>query len=207
MATLTAYPMLVALGAAVALVSFFIGAVNPAAIFARALGKDLSQGSGNPGATNAGRVMGRKWGVLVGVLDVLKGVVPVLVVNLTVGMFFAYVAGFAAVLGHVYSPFLKGRGGKGVATALGAVLAVHPLIAGLLVAIFGLVVAVSRWVALSSVAAALGLIAVAIAAEFGVTWSGLQGWPSAVWAALLGGLIIGRHRRNVADLPKRFPQP
>ena len=206
MVSLAAYPLLVATGVAVGLVSFFIGAVNPAAIFARALGKDLSQGSGNPGATNAGRVMGRKWGVLVGVLDVLKGVVPALVASLTLGLFFAYVAGFAAVLGHVYSPFLKGRGGKGVATALGAVLAVHPLVAGVLVAIFGVVFVASRWVALSSVAAALGLIGVAIAAEVGATWAGLQGWTSALWAAGLGGLIIGRHRRNVADLPKRFPQ-
>ena len=48
--------------------AFFLGAVNPAKIIARVLGKDLSQGSGNPGATNAGRVMGRRWGVLVGVL-------------------------------------------------------------------------------------------------------------------------------------------
>ncbi|MEI2649216.1 MAG: glycerol-3-phosphate acyltransferase [Dermatophilaceae bacterium] len=70
MATLTAYPLLALVALAVVVVAFFIGAVNPASIIAKVLGKDLSQGSGNPGATNAGRVMGRKWGVLVGVLDV-----------------------------------------------------------------------------------------------------------------------------------------
>ena len=86
--------------------SFFLGGVNPAAIFARVLGKDLSAGSGNPGATNAGRVLGRKWGVLVGVLDVLKGVVPVWVTLLFFGTHFAYLSGLAAVLGHVFSPYL-----------------------------------------------------------------------------------------------------
>ncbi|MBP8882416.1 MAG: glycerol-3-phosphate acyltransferase, partial [Dermatophilaceae bacterium] len=127
MATLTAYPLLALVALAVVVVAFFIGAVNPASIIAKVLGKDLSQGSGNPGATNAGRVMGRKWGVLVGVLDVLKGVVPVWIVGVTLGLHLAYLAGVAAVLGHIFSPFLRGRGGKGVATALGAVLAVHPL--------------------------------------------------------------------------------
>ena len=206
MATLTAYPLLALVALAVVVVAFFIGAVNPASIIAKVLGKDLSQGSGNPGATNAGRVMGRKWGVLVGVLDVCKGVLPVWIVGVTLGLHLAYLAGVAAVLGHIFSPFLRGRGGKGVATALGAVLAVHPLGALALVVIFGVVFALSRWVALASVAAALGLIGLGIAAGAGATWFGGNGWGTGGWAIGLGLLIIVRHRRNAADLPKRFPQ-
>ena len=65
-------------GAVAAVAAFLLGSVNPATILARILGKDLAHsGSGNPGATNAGRVLGARWGVVVGVLDVLKGYLPV----------------------------------------------------------------------------------------------------------------------------------
>ncbi len=111
----------------VAVVSFLVGAVNPATLLARALGRDLrASGSGNPGATNAGRVLGRKWGVLVLLLDVLKAYLPTLLVLRTIGLAAALLAGLAVVLGHVFSPFLRGRGGKGVACALGAILAIVP---------------------------------------------------------------------------------
>ena len=104
----------------VAVVCFLIGSINPASLVARALGRDLrSAGSGNPGATNAGRVLGRKWGVLVLVLDVAKAWLPTVLVLRTMGTVPALVAGLAVVLGHVFSPFLRGRGGKGVACALG----------------------------------------------------------------------------------------
>ena len=99
--------------ALVAVVCFLIGSVNPASLVARAMGRDLRvSGSGNPGATNAGRVLGRKWGVLVLVLDVLKAYLPTVVVLRTMGTVPALVAGLAVVLGHVFSPFLGGRGGR-----------------------------------------------------------------------------------------------
>ena len=113
--------------AVVAVVCFLIGSVNPAALVGRALGRDLrTSGSGNPGATNAGRVLGPKWGVLVLVLDVAKAYLPTLLVLRTLGTVPALVAGLSVVLGHVFSPFLRGHGGKGAACALGAVLAVEP---------------------------------------------------------------------------------
>ena len=94
--------------------AFLIGSVNPATIIARLLGKDLAgSGSGNPGATNAGRVLGRKWGVLVGVLDVLKGLVPTFVAGHSFGAHPAYVVGLAAVLGHIWCrSFGAGRQGR-----------------------------------------------------------------------------------------------
>ena len=114
-------------GAVAAVLAFLLGAVNPATILARVLGKDLTHsGSGNPGATNAGRVLGVRWGVVVGVLDVLKGLVPVVVAHELLGPVVALVVGLAVVLGHIWSPFLRGHGGKGVATSLGAILAVQP---------------------------------------------------------------------------------
>ena len=203
--------LLAALAVVVAAFSFFLGGVNPAAIFARALGKDLSAGSGNPGATNAGRVLGRKWGVLVGVLDVLKGLVPVLLVVSTIGVFYAYIAGIAAVLGHVFSPFLRGRGGKGVATALGAILAVHPWYAVALLVVFLIAFVVTRWVALGSMLAAIALVVIGILAVFapGVLepLGGSVGWATGVWAVVLGGIILARHQRNVREATSRFPHP
>ncbi len=179
------------------LVSFFFGGINPASIFARVLGKDLSQGSGNPGATNAGRVLGRKWGILVGVLDVAKGWVPAFVGWHVFGTQMAYLLGVAAVLGHVFSPYLRGRGGKGVATALGAVLGVHPWYAVALVAVFVLVFVVSRWVALGSLVAA-GLMLVGGVLALVDRMPGSVGWPTALWAWTLGMIIVIRHRVNIS---------
>lgn len=179
-----------------AVAGFFIGAVNPASIFARLLGKDLSQYSGNPGATNATRVLGRRWGILVGALDVLKGLVPTYAALWAFGVYSAYLVGVAVVLGHLYSPYLRGRGGKGVATTLGVLLAVHPWYAAALLAVFLIVVAVSRWVALGSLSAAAGLVIVGVIAATG-RLPGAWGLPTAVWAITLGSLILLRHRRNI----------
>ncbi len=185
----------VVLGCAAA---FLVGAASPATLVARALGADLARsGSGNPGATNAGRVLGRKWGVLVGVLDVLKGALPPIVAGL-LGQptWVGYLVGAAAVLGHVFSPFLRGRGGKGVATTLGAVLAVHPWYAAALVVVFGLVFAATRWVALGSLCAAAVLAIVGVLAAAGVVPGGV-GWATGAWAVGLGLLVGWRHRTNV----------
>lgn len=174
---------------------YAVGALSPASLIARARGIDLrGSGSGNPGATNAGRVMGRKVGYLVGVLDVLKGLVPALVVRPGWGLTAAMVAGVAAVLGHCTSPWLHGRGGKGVATSLGAILGVAPVWGlGSLVA-FVLVLLLTRWVALASVAAAVTLILVAVVVTL-VGSDPLEGRRLA-WAIVLGCIVIYRHRAN-----------
>lgn len=179
----------------IVVVAFLIGSVNPATIVARALGRDLStSGSGNPGATNAGRVLGRKWGVLVGVLDALKGLLPVVAAGQWLGAHAAYVVGLVAVLGHVWSPFLRGRGGKGVATTLGAILGVHPWVAGITVVVFAVTVLTTRWVAAGSVVAALGLVAIA-----GFVLAGKapgDAW-TAGWLIGLALVVLWRHKNNV----------
>ncbi len=178
-----------------ALAAFLVGSLNPATMIARLLGKDLaSSGSGNPGATNAGRVLGRKWGVVVGVLDVLKGLVPTLVAGHLFGAHAAYAVGIAAVLGHIWSPFLKGRGGKGVATTLGVFLGVHPWFALVVVVVFAVAVLLTRWVAAGSIFGALAMLVVAV-----LIWTGHA--PGDVWTGLwlmaIGLLVLARHRKNV----------
>lgn len=184
--------------ALVLLGAFLVGAVNPASIVARLLGKDLrSAGSGNPGATNAGRVLGHKWGVLVGLLDVAKGLVPAVVAGQLFGMTYAYLAGLLAVLGHIWSPFLHGRGGKGVATTLGAVLGVHPWLALVVVGVFTVALLLARRVSLGSIAGALAMLGLGLWVWFG----GFTGerWTAA-WLVILGVLVLWRHRSNLKAL-------
>jgi len=167
---------------------YLLGAVSPATVFARRAGLDLrGSGSGNPGATNAGRVLGRRVGVVVAVLDVLKGLLPAVAFGLVTHPA-GLVAGLAAVLGHVTSPYLRGRGGKGVATAAGAVLGSHPLWAPFVLLGWVCVVVVTRWVAAASVAAALVVVVAAV-----VTRAPLA---DVLWAVAVAGVVVGRHRKN-----------
>jgi acyl phosphate:glycerol-3-phosphate acyltransferase len=181
----------IVLGLAVVL-GFFVGAVNPATIVATVLHADLRQGSGNPGATNVGRVLGLRWGVVVGVLDVFKGLVPTLLALWLGDRFTAYAVGLAAVLGHVLSPFLHGHGGKGVATSMGAALAVFPWFAIVMALVFGLMLWRTRSVAGSSIVAA-GLLAL---------YAGLAPLPDPVaagrlWGVCIALLVIVRHHGNI----------
>lgn len=170
---------------AAAAVGYLVGSISPAMLVARTRGIDLHDvGSGNPGAANAGRTFGRRTGLLVAVLDMLKGLLPAVLFG-AVDPQAGLVGGVAAVLGHVTSPFLRGRGGKGVATAAGAVLGSHPVWAPVLVVVWLLLLAASRWIALASVGAALALVAVALVADQDV-----------LWAAVLFGIVLVRHRVN-----------
>jgi glycerol-3-phosphate acyltransferase PlsY len=167
-------------------VGYLAGAVSPATLLAARRGVDLRQvGSGNPGATNVSRALGPATGLVVALLDLLKGLLPAAGFGMAdhrAGL----LAGVAAVLGHVSSPFLRGRGGKGVATAGGAILGSHPLWAPWVVLTWVLVVAVTRWPALASVTAALAVLAVALVAQQDV-----------LWAAALFAVVAVRHQPNV----------
>lgn len=179
-----------------AVLAFLLGGVNPATLVARGLGRDLrSAGSGNPGATNAGRVLGRKWGVLVLALDVLKAWLPTVLVLRSIGTLGAVVVGLAVVLGHVWSPFLRGRGGKGVACALGAILAIVPWVALGALVVFGVALALVRYIGEASVVVTLGLVVVGVLGLVGVV-----GYVEPLvggWLVVLALLVLYRHRRNV----------
>jgi glycerol-3-phosphate acyltransferase PlsY len=177
-----------------AVVGYLVGAVSPATLIARARGVDLrTVGSGNPGAANAGRALGRRTGVLVALLDVAKGAVPAAVFG-AVDHRAGLLAGLLAVLGHITSPYLRGKGGKGVATAAGAILGSHPLWLLVVLVTWALVLGVSRWIALASMTAALAVLVTAIVAGHDV-------W----WAALIAVVVVVRHTDNV--LRRLRPQP
>jgi glycerol-3-phosphate acyltransferase PlsY len=185
--------LLVWVYAAAALFGYLVGSVNPAALIARVRGADLrGSGSGNPGATNAGRVMGWRVGVAVGLLDVAKGYLPVILVEVVAGDGPARLAGLMAVIGHISSPWLRGRGGKGVATALGAILAVRPLWALPVLGVFAVVVGLTRNVGLASVCGALALIPTALLLRYDNV--------DLVFAVLLAAIICVRHSRNLAHV-------
>lgn len=177
---------------------FLIGAVNPATLLARALGRDLrTSGSGNPGAANAGRVLGRRWGAVVLALDVAKAYVPTLLVLMSVGLLAALVTGLGVVLGHVFSPFLRGRGGKGVACAAGAILAVDPVVALAALVVFGVVLPFVPAIGEASVVATLALVGIGALGAVGVlpVVEPLVG----AWLVVVALLVLSRHRRNVRE--------
>ncbi len=177
--------------------SYLLGAIPTSwLVFRLARGEDLRRlGSGNLGATNLFRQLGWRWAVPVGAFDVLKGVVPVALFGPWAGggEWTPLLLGATAVLGHVYSVFMRFRGGKGVATAAGVVVAMAPWAALAALGVWALVVRLTGYVSLGSVLAAATL-------------------PPALWIlhpdrraltvpfALLAGLIILLHRPNLQRL-------
>ncbi|MBW2529769.1 MAG: glycerol-3-phosphate 1-O-acyltransferase PlsY [Deltaproteobacteria bacterium] len=131
---------------------YLLGSVPFGLVIARARGLDIRQhGSGNIGATNVARNLGKKLGAVVLLLDALKGALPVLgagLLDLDPPVIAA--AGGAAILGHCFPVWLRFRGGKGVATSLGAFLSIDPTVTGLGVLAFALIVGATRMVSLGS---------------------------------------------------------
>ncbi len=141
----------------VTLFSYLLGSIPTGYIIGSLAGVDIRKvGSGNVGATNVARVVGKKRGLLTLIADVTKGFLPVFVAG-RLGLSHTAVAlvAIAAFLGHLYPVFLKFQGGKGVATALGVLLALAPMATVVLIALFGVVAGSSRLVSLSSIVAAL----------------------------------------------------
>ncbi|MCA9619987.1 MAG: glycerol-3-phosphate 1-O-acyltransferase PlsY [Myxococcales bacterium] len=149
------------LGVLLAVTAFLSGSVPYGAIFARRRGVDIqAEGSGNIGATNVARTLGKGWGAAVLLLDAAKGAAPVAVAwwqasRLPAWAFAA--AGLLAVVGHCYTPWLRFRGGKGVATALGVFLVLDPLATLVSVALFALVYAATKKSSAGSLTGALAM--------------------------------------------------
>jgi acyl phosphate:glycerol-3-phosphate acyltransferase len=174
--------------------SYLLGSVPTGLLLARALGVNIREtGSGNIGATNVYRTMGRKVGILTLLGDCLKGLIPVLVAR-WLGLPDLWIAaiGLAAFLGHVYTIFLGFKGGKGVATALGVFLGTAPLSLLFALAAFALVLYKWRYVSAASIAAA-AIIPIAIA----VTTCK----PELIaMSVAIAAIVIFRHRENIARL-------
>ncbi len=145
--------------ALVSVVGYLLGAIGCAVIVAKRQGVDIfKEGSGNPGATNVKRVLGAKWGNLVFALDAFKGLLaagwPILIFN---DLRLAVIGLVAAILGHSFSVFLKFRGGKGVATTMGGLLAIMPLSLLIGLVVWLLAFGTTRIVALASILFAFSL--------------------------------------------------
>jgi glycerol-3-phosphate acyltransferase PlsY len=177
-------------------VGYLLGSVSFAVLLVRlATGKDIrAEGSGNAGATNVLRSQGRGLAALVALLDIGKGAAAVLLVRVvTADPRYAAAAGFAAILGHVF-PILHGfRGGKGVATAVGAFLVLAPAALLTCLAIFVTLVAVTRYVSLGSVVSMVLLPPVA-----GLVFHAPR--PVVVVAAATAVLIVLKHLGNLKRL-------
>ena len=188
--------------------SYLIGSIPTAYIFVRLLkGQDIrSFGSGNVGATNAARVIGRGWGITVLALDVLKGYVSVALVGAMLASkvtfisseMFQIILGVASVIGHVWTVFLKFKGGKGVACTLGVLLALsvtsavlRPIL-GLTLLTWAVVFAAARIVSLASILACVSFpIYMAIFR---------QPLNLVIATAILAAFIILRHKSNLSRL-------
>ena len=178
------------------LVAFFCGAVPFGIIAGRRKGIDLREhGSKNIGATNTLRVLGKKAGIAVLILDAVKGLLPVLAATYLLHLpdSWRVGVGLAAVFGHIYSPFVRFKGGKGVATTLGVLIGLHPVIAALSFAVFFVTVWLTKYVSLGSI---LGAITQAV-----LFWVlPHQGYALPLFGTLVALFVTARHRSNIGRL-------
>jgi glycerol-3-phosphate acyltransferase PlsY len=177
------------------LLAYLLGSIPTGLLLAKAFGGvDIrTTGSGNIGATNVYRTLGRKVGVMTLVGDCLKGLIPVLAAK-WLGLADPWVAaiGIAAFIGHVYTVFLGFKGGKGVATALGVFLGTSPLSVLTALGVFALVLWKWRYVSLASITAA---------AAMPLFVAALDGKPLIIAMTLvIAALVIHKHRENIQRL-------
>jgi glycerol-3-phosphate acyltransferase PlsY len=190
----------------VALAAYLVGAVPSGYLIARWRGHDiLHEGSGNIGATNVGRVLGWRYGLIVFVLDFAKGAVPVLLAGLLPqkedelpNNTLLVVAGVSAFLGHLFPVYLRFRGGKGVATGAGVITVLVPAIALVVLLTWGVVVALTRYVSLASLTAAAVLFGLRL-------WWEPAPWDRAnvvvtLFCAVGASLVFLRHHSNIRRL-------
>jgi glycerol-3-phosphate acyltransferase PlsY len=182
------------------LTSYLLGAIPTSHLVSRVFARiDLREhGSGNLGATNLYRVLGWKYAIPVALFDIAKGAIPVLVFSPQVSDsdLFALACGVAAMLGHVFSVFVRFKGGKGVATAAGVMLGLTPLALAVAAIVWALVVLLTGYVSLGSIAAAAVL-------PFAVYLLENPRTPELLWIdALVAAGVILLHRRNIQRLLK-----
>ena len=189
------------------LLAYLLGAVPFGYVIGKIKKVNIREsGSGNSGATNALRTMGRTAGAAVLFLDLLKGTLAVIIAGKICfyqgaargGSAYIYLAGMAVVIGHIYTPFLGFKGGKGVATTLGVLIGLCfwiPEAGKVLILLFSFwlcVVATSKYVSLGSILAAAALPA--------CFWIFIKTPASVFFGVITGGLIVLRHKDNIRRL-------
>ena len=186
--------------------AYLVGAIPFGFLIGRMRGVDVrTVGSKNIGATNVFRTVGKKWGLLAFFCDVMKGFIPTLAASiflansqrLTANSFPLCVA-IACVVGHMLTPYMKFRGGKGVATAFGALIALMPATVGMAFALFAIVFACSHYISLGSCTAATAL-AVMVWIPF-LDHAGYRDLPLCILVTLIAAFIVWKHRSNIGRL-------
>lgn len=203
------------LGIIIAL-SYLLGSVPTGVWISRVFfGFDIrAKGSGNMGSTNIFRVLGWKWGLIVQVVDILKGLSAVLFVSHMFGGEMPFnnrtpfedetviklIAGAAAVLGHIFSLFVNFRGGKGINTAAGMLVALAPIDVGIAAAGFLIAVVISGYISLGSIIAAI-TIPLAMIFRYNILHDNIPGYHTIVYfAAAIALVVLYTHRANIRRL-------
>lgn len=198
--------------------SYLIGSIPFGLMVSRLKGMDIRKhGSGNLGATNVGRVLGRKWGILVLLLDATKGATSSIGTSLFLHHGDSSLAildpttrdliwlgtGICCVIGNTAPVYLRFRGGKGVATTLGVVLGIYPYLtlpAAVSAAVWAVVVGISRYVSLSSLIAAVVLPFAFLGFSWQQHWPLDQHYPLLCLTVTVAAMVIFRHRGNIGRL-------
>jgi len=182
--------MLVILVILSAIIGYLLGSINSSIIVGKAYGIDIRQhGSGNAGTTNVLRTLGKKAALFVLIGDVLKGVIAYLAGHAIAGNVGAMAGGTAAILGHNWPLYFRFRGGKGALTSITVVLMMDPLIGLIILGVFLLVVAFTRYVSLGSIigAALFPILALIFRRQLDFI----------IFALAIGLLVIFRHSSNI----------
>lgn len=188
-------------------IAYLIGSLPFGYFVARIVaGTDIRQlGSGNIGATNVARSLGAKWGILVLFLDALKGLLPTLLIPQSLfpseGSHFTHFevgVGLMTIIGHMFPVWLRFRGGKGVATALGVAVVLSWMGTAAAFVVFAMIFSWKRIVSLGSVLAAL-TFAITVLSTVSQPF-GEENWPLSAFALAAPTLIIARHRTNIVRL-------
>lgn len=176
-------------------VAYLLGAMPFALIAGKLHGVDLRKvGSGNLGATNVFRTLGRTAGVTVMVLDIAKGTAAVLIAEAITNNPWPLAAGALAILGHVFPVWTGFRGGKGVATGAGALIGLVPVASAVMLVIWLVLVLTTRYVSVASIVAALA--AAPLAWAFGAPWSYVG------FVAVAALFVVWKHRENIVRLTR-----
>ena len=181
--------------------AYLVGGIPFGFLIGKARGVDVrTVGSKNIGATNVFRTVGKKWGLLAFACDVLKGLVPTLAARRFAAdpSWLPLAVGVACVVGHMLTPYMKFKGGKGVATAFGMLIGLVPALVGVAFALFAVVFALSHYISLGSCTAALFLM---VAVWFPIL--GTDGWrdlPQCILVTLIAAFVIFKHRANIKRL-------
>ena len=194
--------------------AYLLGAVPFGFLIAAGHGIDLRKvGSGNIGATNLSRALGKKWAYVCFVLDLAKGLLPTLAAGIwlgdiagtrTQGLLAQLTVGCAAIIGHIFPVYLKFKGGKGVATSFGVAIGFWPyytVCAAVALAVWVIFVLIWRYVSLASLAGAVAFPAAFISAIAILPgWRFAELWPLSIVAVGIPVLVFIRHRENIARL-------